>query len=99
MMENPRLKEEKIIKGIRNLFRKKTIGFKDIAPRSIKNLSEYKKEEENYKPERVNNFWSNNYIEYKSNGDKNKILSVKEYINKIRSYLRELVNDLKQYHT
>ena len=33
-----------------------------------------------YKPVRVGNFWSNNYIEYKSNGDKNKTLSVKEYL-------------------
>ena len=34
-------------------------------------------EEENYhKPVRVGTFWSNNYIEYKSNGDRNKTLSV-----------------------
>ena len=31
---------------------------------------------------------SNNHIEYKSNGDKNRILSVKEYLNKIRPYLK-----------
>ena len=32
----------------------------------------YEKEEENYyKPVRINNFWINNYIEYKRNGDKN----------------------------
>ena len=41
----------------------------------------YEKEEENYyKPVKVNTFWSNNYIEYKSNSDKNKILSVEEYL-------------------
>ena len=35
--------------------------------------------EENYcKPVKVSNFWSNNYTEYKSNGDENKILSVIE---------------------
>ena len=34
-----------------------------------------------YKPVRISNFWNNNYIEYKSNGDEN--LSVKEYFNKI----------------
>ena len=28
-------------------------------------------EEDYYVTERVNNFWNNNYIEYKSNGDKN----------------------------
>ena len=70
---------------------------KDIVLRNIKNLFEYEKEEENYyKPVRVNNFWSNNYIEYKSNGDKNRILSVEEYLDKIRLYLRDIINDLKQ---
>ena len=58
------------------LEQKKIKGIKDIVLRSIKNLFEYKKEKENYyKPVIVNNFWNNNYIEYKSNGDKNKILS------------------------
>ena len=46
---------------------------------------EYKTEEENYyKPISVNKFWNNNYIEYKSNSDENKILSVEEYLNKIK---------------
>ena len=48
---------------------------------------------------RVNNFWSNNYIEYKRNDDKNKILSVEEYLDKIKPYLRGIINDLKQSHT
>ena len=92
-MENPRSEEEKIIKDIRNLFRlkKEVKGVKDIVLRNIRNLFEYKKEEEYYyKPVRVKNFWSNNYIEYKSNGDKNRILSVEEYLGKIRPYLRDI---------
>ena len=36
-------------------------------------------EEDYYKPVRVGNFWSNNYIEYKSTGDR-KALSVKKNI-------------------
>ena len=48
---------------------------------------------------KVDNFWSNNCIEYKSNDDKNTILSVEEYVNKIRPYLRDLVNDFKQSDT
>ena len=51
-------------------------GIKDTVLWNSKNLLEYEKEQKNYKPVRVNNFWSNNYIEYKSNGDKNKTLSV-----------------------
>ena len=57
----------------------------------------WKKKEKNcYKPVRVNNFWSNNYIEYKSNSNENRILSVEEYHDKIRWYTRDIINDLKQ---
>ena len=42
--------------------KKEVEGIKDIVLRNLKNL------------ERANNFWSNNYIEYKRNGDKNGIL-------------------------
>ena len=39
------------------------------------------KKKEHYKTiRRVYKFWSNNYIEYKSNNDKNRILSVEEYL-------------------
>ena len=38
----------------------------------------------------VNNFWSNNYIEYKSNSDRNKMLSLKEYFKKISLYLKNI---------
>ena len=117
MMENSRLKEEKFITDIGNLFRlknqqndtaikeirnllfriKKNEGIKYIVPRSIKKLSEYKKEKENYyKPVKVNTFWNNDYIDYKSNGDKNKKLSAEEYLNKIGLFLRDLLNDRKQ---
>ena len=67
---------------------------------NIKNLFEYEKEEENYnKPVRVNNFLSNNYIECESNGDRNKTLSVEENLYKIRPYLRDITNVLKQSDT
>ena len=64
-----RLKKEQnytAIKDIRNLFRqeKETKAIKDRILRDIKNLFEHEEEEENYyKPVRVSNFWSNNYIE------------------------------------
>ena len=41
---------------------------------------------------RVSNFWSNSYIEYENNGDRNKILSVEEYLNKIKPYLTNINN-------
>ena len=91
MMESPRSEEEKITKDIRNLFRlkKEVERIKDLILRNIKNLLEYENEEENYyKPVRVNNFWSNNYIEYKSNNGKSRIACVEEYLDKIRSNLK-----------
>ena len=72
------------VKEIRSLFRLKKKGIKDIVLNNINNFFEFETEEENYyKPVTKNNFWSNGYIEYKSNGDKNKILSVAEYHSKI----------------
>ena len=41
---------------------------------------------------KVNNFWDNSYIEYESNGDKNKNLSLYEYLNKIETYLKNIIN-------
>ena len=110
MIENPRPEEENIIKEVRNLFRlkkelncnaikdirnlftreKETKAIKDIILRDLKNVFEY--EEENYyKPVRVNN-----YIEYESNGERNKTLSVEEYLIKIRPYLKDIINNLKK---
>ena len=52
--------------------KKKIKGIKDMVLRNITNLFTYEKEEENYyKPVRINNFGSNNHIEFKSNGNKN----------------------------
>ena len=52
-----------------------------------------------YKPVRVGNFWSNNYIEYGSKGDRNKTLWVKEDINEIKPYLQGIINNLKKFNT
>ena len=42
---------------------------------------------------------SNNYIEYKNNGDINKTLSVEEYCNKIRPYLKGIINNHEKFDT
>ena len=44
---------------------------KDTIIRDMRTLVE-QQEEDYYKPKRVSNFWNNNYIEYESNGDKNR---------------------------
>ena len=87
-----------IIKAVRNLFRLETEG-NDTAIRDIKNLflleketkvikgrilgdirNTFKHEESYYKPVREGNFWRT---------DRNKALSVEEYLNKIKPYLKK----------
>ena len=46
---------------------------------------------------KIINFWNNNYIEYESNGDKNRNLSLKEYFNKNEPYLRNTIIDLQNF--
>ena len=51
-----------------------------------------------YKPIRTDGGFAgrnNNYIEYKSKGDRYENLSPKEYLNMIRSYLRDLIDEHK----
>ena len=50
-----------------------------------------------YKLIKTNDAFNSNYIEYESKGDKNKTLSIKEYLNKIRPYLRDIINDCKTH--
>ena len=67
---------------------------KNRVIRDIKTLFE-QQQQDYYKPKRVSNFWKNNYIEYKSNGDKNRNLSLDEYLNKTETYLRNIIIDLQ----
>ena len=110
-MESLNLEEETIIKKEQNwtavkdawnLYRqeKEAKWIKDRILRNIKYLFDHEREEENYyKPVRVSSFWSNNYIEYESNDDRNKTLSVEEYLNKISPYLKDIINNLKKSDT
>ena len=66
--------------------------------KDIRNITNHE-EECYYKPVRVGIFWSNNYIEYESNGDRNKTLSVRKYINKIGLYLKDIIYNLKKSDT
>ena len=52
-----------------------------------------------YKPIRTDDGFAgrkNNYIGYKSKGDRNENLSPKEYLNMIKPYLRDLINNHKR---
>ena len=47
----------------------------------------------------VNNFWNNIYIEYKRNGYKNRDLSLDEYLNNFKPYLRNIIINLQNSGT
>ena len=85
------------IREIRNPFRLKIENkvIKDRILRDIRNLFGYEEELENhYKPVTMGNFWCNYYIEHERKGNINKTISVEKYINKIRSYLKDIMNKL-----
>ena len=89
------------IKDIRKLYiqEKEIKAIKDRVLRDINNLFGHEEDENYYKPVRVSNVWSNIYIKYESNDERNKTLSVEEYVNKIRAYLKDIINNLKTLDT
>ena len=90
--------QENIIESIRNLFKlkKENEAIKDRIIRDIRTLFEQEEENDYYKPIRVGNFWNKNYIEYENSGDRNKNLSVKEYLDKIKPYVRDIIINLQK---
>ena len=67
----------------------------DFEYRGIKIIQNFKLsiDKDHYKPILVKSDYNNNYIQYKSKGDK--ILTLKEYLALIERYLRELINHYK----
>ena len=63
--------------------------------RDVRNLFDLSIGEDYYKPIIANSAFSNNYIQYESKGDKDKILTVSEYLDMIRPYLVDMINDHK----
>ena len=54
-------------------------------------------DEDYYKPIITNSTFNINYIQYESKGIKDKILTVNEYLDIIRPYLRNIINDHKTH--
>ena len=82
------------MKQLKIIFIKKATTIRDNLREKL-----FEQEEDYYHSVRVGNFWSNNCVEYKSDGDKNKTLSIEEYLNKNRPYLNNIINDLKKSDT
>ena len=54
-------------------------------------------DEDYYKPIIVKGAFDGSHIQYESKGDKGKNLSIKEYLNIIKPYLRDIINDHKTH--
>ena len=69
---------------------KNDLDYKGI--RYIENLFGEVDEEDYYKPIKTKDPFNDNQIEYERRGDKNKNLSLEEYFDMIRPYLRDMIN-------
>ena len=93
--------KDKIIRCVWALFKteeekeerkKKKHNERIIKDRIIRDIRTFFEQEEvYYELKRVINFWNNDCIEYESNGDKNRNLSLDEYLHKIKPYLRNII--------
>ena len=88
-----------IIKEIKEIFHDPIINRNEKIEEIKKNFNPknnpFKPEEDNYKPVIIGNAFNSNYIEYKCNGDKDKTLSIKDYLDEIKLYLSDIINDHK----
>ena len=84
-MEVKRNNQKKAIQSIRNLFKikneNKAIQYRII--RDIRTLFEQQEENDFYKRIRAGSSWNKNSVKCQSSGDRNKNLSVKEYLDKL----------------
>ena len=72
--------------------------YDDVEYRGIKDINDlfgFSISEDYFKPIIVNNAFNNNDIQYESKRDKDKILTITEYLNMIRPYLVDMINDHK----
>ena len=115
-IENERNPSESKIKEIeRNLIEleenlsktKKYYDYDDTEYKGIKNiryLFDLSIDEDYYKPIIATGAFNSSHIQYESKGDKGKNLSIKEYLNMIKPYLSDIINDHKtrglvRYHS
>ena len=81
------------------LKKSKYLDYDDDKQKGIKYLEHLFKEinddDDDYKPILANSSFNESYKEYESRGDKDKTLSIEQYLNKIIPYLKELINNDK----
>ena len=65
--------------------------------RNVRDLFDLSIDEDYYKPIIVKSAFDGNYIQYESKGDKGKNLSIKRYLNTIKPYLIDIINEHKTH--
>ena len=98
------------IKDYRSMFKDKLVSMLDKSEQAKKTKAIRDMRKENFDSDKIlrdirtlheseevrtSNAFNNDYIEYESNGDKDKTLSVKEFLDMIRQYLSNITNDHK----
>ena len=86
----------RLIKEAIEVLYESKIGNDKKIKKNKKILSGSEKEEECYRPIKINGAFDDNYIEYQIKGNKHKILSIKEYLNITKPYLSNIINDHKE---
>ena len=94
---------DNLVKLVKTLNKKEEYKYHDrddldyYGIRDIENLFDNDNDHDDnyYKPILVESSFKNNYTYYESRGDKDKKLSVKQYLYKIMPYLSDLINDHK----
>ena len=84
-------KKSELFKGIKEI-RKENHDENKII-RDLRVL--YEPKEDYYEPQKIKSAFGDDYIEYESNGDKGKTLSIEDYLNMFLTYLRSIINDHK----
>lgn len=99
--------KDRINKEIKRVIESKedqaVIGIKAKRDRDIRTIKtknrDLESEELYYKSVSINKVWNNNHIEHESNGDRNKNLSIKDYINEVKPYFKDVIIDLQKSDT
>ena len=91
--------ERNFIELEENLFKpKKYYDYDDTEYRGIKNvkgLFDFLVDEDYYKPIITNGAFNNSYIQYESKGNRDKVLTISEYLDMIKPYLSDIINNHK----
>ena len=95
------MKEKRVLKNMEKYFKKlkedlnKTKIFHYSITHDIVHLFNEITKENYYEPIEIKSALDNNYIEYESRGDNNDNLSLAEYLDTIKPYLRDMIDNYK----